>query len=463
MSHLSSPKTVSGVLASIVGAHIDLCNAPRAAAAVVDASGVVLAEWGRDATPNTVFRIASMTKSFTAAALLLLRDRGELQLDMQIAEADPSLASIVGPGSDPTPITLRHLVTMSSGLATDDPWADRHLDATDDDLDSWVRAGLRFAYPTGTAFEYSNLGFALIGRVVHRVTGRRVQEVITEDLLGPLGMANTVWTTEQLRSDADIADGWHVTSAGIQPEPRLGDGVIAPMGGIWTTTADLCRWVSYLSSAFTASPLAGPLRASSRREMQQCQRHIPPRPVVGPDGASRTSHGGYGMGLSVFDHDRLGTVVTHSGGLPGFGSNMRWTPGGIGVITLANITYAHMWFATAAVLDALAVHGLTSQSATAGIDTSAMSQLGHRLVTFLTSGEVPDDLFADNVAMDRPMPEYIADARKHFGSGAVSVAHVSAVSGATGRVLVVAGDRMHTLTFQLSPLQPTRIQLWSYS
>jgi CubicO group peptidase (beta-lactamase class C family) len=463
MSHLTTPKTVSGVLHSIISAHIDLCGAPRAAAAVVGADGSVLADWGRDAAPSTVFRIASMTKSFTAAALLLLRDRGELHLDTAIGDADPLLASIVGPGSDPAPITLRHLVTMSSGLATDDPWADRHLDATDADLDGWIRSGLRFAHATGTAFEYSNLGYGLIGRVIHRVTGRRVQDIIREDLLAPLGMVSTAWSTDQLPTHTDIADGWHRIDDGLHPEQRLGDGVIAPMGGLWTSTADLSRWVSYLSSAFTSSPLPGPLRAASRREMQQGHRLLPVRPKVGPDGGLRVPEGSYAMGLTVFDDERLGTVVTHSGGLPGFGSNMRWTPGGLGVISLANITYAPMWFASAAVLDALAVSGLASSQPTDSEEAATIRDLGTRLMQFLETGIDPGDLFADNVAMDRPLPEYVAEASERFGRLEVTVANVAAVSGSSGRVTVAAGDRLHTVTFELWPVQPARIQAWNIS
>jgi CubicO group peptidase (beta-lactamase class C family) len=463
MSHLSAPKTFSGVLGSILSTHIDLCGAPRAAAAVVNVDGSVLADWGRDASPSTVFRVASMTKSFTAAALLLLRDRGELHLDMNIGDADPLLSTIVGPGADPAPISLRHLVTMSSGLATDDPWADRHLDATDADLDSWIRSGLRFAHPTGTAFEYSNLGYALIGRVIHLVTGRRLQDIIREDLLSPLGMTTTAWSTDQLPSDADIADGWHRTTSGVHSEPRLGDGVIAPMGGLWTTTADLSRWVSYLSSAFTPSPRPGPLRAASRREMQQGQRFLPVRPRMGPDGGVRVAEGSYAMGLTVFDDERLGQVVTHSGGLPGYGSNMRWIPGGTGVIALANVTYAPMWFAGAAVLDALGVSGLISAIPADNGEAAAIRHIGTRLIEFLRSGVDPGDLFADNVAMDRPLPEYVAEAQERFGGQSFTLANVAEISGASGRATVAEGNRLHAITFELWPVQPARIQAWNFS
>ena len=82
---------------------------------------------GADLRPDqdSVFRIASMTKSFTAAAVLLLRDRGRLRLDDRIATWVPELAGIRGPSADSPPITIEHLLTMSAGFATDDAWGDR--------------------------------------------------------------------------------------------------------------------------------------------------------------------------------------------------------------------------------------------------------------------------------------------------------------------------------------------------
>ena len=68
-------------------------------------------------------------------------------------------------------MTVRHLLTMSSGLATDDAWADRHLDLHDDELDAIVADGVTFAWMPGVTFEYSNLGYGVLGRVVRNITG----------------------------------------------------------------------------------------------------------------------------------------------------------------------------------------------------------------------------------------------------------------------------------------------------
>ena len=90
--------------------------------------GVQNVETRAPVTPDSVFRIASMSKSFTAMALLKLRDAGKLHLDEAVATYVPELSNLVYPTRNSAPITVRHLLTMSAGLPQDDPWADRHLD-----------------------------------------------------------------------------------------------------------------------------------------------------------------------------------------------------------------------------------------------------------------------------------------------------------------------------------------------
>lgn len=463
-----SEDAVHRILGSVAGSHLALCGAPRGAAAVVDPAGNVSAAWGLDAGPETVFRIASMTKSFTAALVLLLRDEGLVALDEPIASMAPELNAVVGPGVDPTPITLRHLLTMSSGLATDDPWADRHLDATDVDLDSWVNGGVRFAYPTGTEFEYSNLGYALIGRVVHRVTGQRLQSLITQRLLQPLGMTHTVWSLDQLPGGTDVTEGMHPVGNDLVAEPPLADGVIAPMGGLWSCTADLCRWMAMFSSAFSPDPISAPLAVRSRREMQQLHRGNPSRRMMANDGSMRTVEGGYAMGLTTYLDDRLGRVVTHSGGLPGYGSNMRWVPGGTGVVVLANITYAPMWHAAAAVLDALGVAGLaTTRRRSEQVDPH-LSELSERLVAWLMDAEAStDQLFADNVFADRPASLRMAEAQvrlhQHVDAPRPEVRIISVEPDGDARATVTfITDAVHRVLLSLAPITPPRIQSYQW-
>ena len=388
---------------------------------------------GSDEVPtcDTVYRIASMTKSFTCAAVLSLRDEGVLDLDRPVAEAVASLGVLRGPEGSPR-ITLRHLMSMSAGMATDDPWADRHLDIDTDGLDAVLAAGVGFAIRTGDAFEYSNLGFGVIGRVVAEITGTRVREHVDERLLRPLGMTSTTWVqpdTARWARPHRCVDG-HLVAEGSDP---LGDGEIAPMGGLWSTVRDLARWVAWLDAANLATPPVHDadrwLAASSRREMQRIQNYSGWSTVAG-----RRAPAGYGFGIRQFDDPVIGMVVGHSGGLPGYGSNMRWVPGrGVGVIALSNVTYAPMAELTMRSLVELKkadqlpdMPDLPDAAAQLVIDS------GRRLIDLVTNWDdaVAERLFADNVALDDP-----------FERRAVAAADLLARHGGFDVVLIVASSR----------------------
>ena len=140
---------------------------------------------GADLRPDqdSVFRIASMTKSFTAAAVLLLRDSGRLRLDDRIATWVPELAGIRGPSADSPPITIEHLLTMSAGFATDDAWGDRQQGLDFDRFAEMLREGMSFAWAPGTRYEYSNLGYGILGRVISRAAGMEYRDFVTREIL----------------------------------------------------------------------------------------------------------------------------------------------------------------------------------------------------------------------------------------------------------------------------------------
>jgi CubicO group peptidase (beta-lactamase class C family) len=322
--------------------------------------------------PNlgTRFRIASMTKSFTAAAILRLRDAGSLALDDHLTELLPSAKAIIGPTTDSPPVTVRHLLTMSAGLASDDPWGDRQLDLSPSVFRKLVARGATFANPPGFETQYSNYGYALLGSVIEAVTGRSAQQFISNEILAPLGMDSTTWTVpvpvpgdgrvdgrvEGVGSGSSHNTAWGThRREGLDVGDPLGDGAFAPMGGLWSTANDLAQWVGFLSDAFPPrdgidSPV---LCRASRREMQRVHTSWNPKIVDSPHGP-RLSELGYGMGIMVTKHPDLGAIVHHSGGLPGYGSNMRWIPDrGFGIIALANRTYAPMRLLTAELIEVL--------------------------------------------------------------------------------------------------------------
>src|SRR5947209_3469046 len=139
-------------------------------------------------TPDTVFRIASMTKSFTAMAVLRLRDAGKLSLEDPVSKWIPEFARFDYPTRDSAPIRIRNLMSHSAGFPEDNPWGDRQLAVTDETLTAWLRQGLPFSTAPGTAYEYSNYGFALLGRVVAKASGVSYREYLEKEILLPLGM-----------------------------------------------------------------------------------------------------------------------------------------------------------------------------------------------------------------------------------------------------------------------------------
>lgn len=407
-------------------------------------------------TPDRVFRIASMTKSFTCASVLALRDEGRLSLDVPVVEYAPELSGVSAPPGSP-PITLRHLMSMTSGLATDDPWADRHLDMAPDEFDRLCAAGPRFAHRTGTRFEYSNLGFGLIGRVVERVTGQRVRHHVTERLLEPLGMSRTTW----VRPDHDDWARPHVVRDGaaeVDPMTPLGDGEIAPMGGLWSTVADLVTWTMWLDDA-TARPDApdwAGLAPASRREMQWPHASLDRVISIGRHHATD-----YCFGLNERDDSSLGRIIAHSGGLPGYGSNMRWLAGrGVAAIALGNVTYAPMAELTMSMLLALHEAGLIAgQPRTVPHDVERSAR---RLVDLLNAWDeaVPNDLFADNVALDLDLQRRAHAARELTAAhGHIHIDSITCIGAADASISAHSDDdtEIH-ITLRLAPLPDPLIQ-----
>jgi CubicO group peptidase (beta-lactamase class C family) len=408
------------------------------------AGGIGTLRLGDDAPPDaeTVFRIASMTKSFTGAALMSLVADGRLQLDHPVAMHVPELATWRGPTRDGPTLTVRHLASMEAGLPTDDAWADRHLDLTEEQMDELIAAGGAFAWTPGTRFEYSNLGWGLLGRVIHRVAGMRVQELVTTTLLEPLGMVSTTWARPSSNAVAEphrFRDGaWE-----HEGDP-LGDGAIAPMGGLWSNVQDLARWVGFFTDAFPPRDEAdeGPLPRWARREMQQLRRvDEVTRVRPAPSGPSRVVVTGYGIGLGVRIDDRLGVSVGHSGGLPGYGSHMRWLPEhGVGVIGLANVTYGNMHAACVEAFEVLADHDALGGSRP--IVAAPLTAASERAASLLSAwSEVDADaMFADNAGLDEPYERREAAAteltRRH---GRLAVESVEAETPRRGSFTAAAG------------------------
>ena len=227
------------------------------------------------------------------------------------------------------------LATMSGGLPSDDPWADREEAMADASFDELLRTGVQLAWVPGTAFEYSNLGYALLGRAIQVAAGRRFHDVVVRELIVPLGLRSTAFTSD-VAASGGVAIGHRARRRRLGGPAVQRAGAFSPIGGLFGTVTDLARWVQFFVDAHHGDG-AGPLSAASRREMQQGYRLIPPDPKdpTTPDA------GAYGFGLVAGHDPDHGAVVSHAGEYPGFSASIGWHPAtGIGVVALENATYA---------------------------------------------------------------------------------------------------------------------------
>src|SRR5271167_3086133 len=144
-------------------------------------------------TSSTVFRIASMTKSFTVLAILKLRDAGRLSLEDPVSKWIPEFAGMNLPTRDSAPLRIRQLLSHSAGFPEDNPWGDQQLAATDAALDKWLQQGIPFSSPPDTRYEYSNFAFGLLGRIVTKASGVPYDEYVRNEILAKLGMNSSTF------------------------------------------------------------------------------------------------------------------------------------------------------------------------------------------------------------------------------------------------------------------------------
>jgi len=370
---------------------------------LVHATTVGLAdiEASRPVGPATAFRIASMTKNMTALAILSLRDQGRLALDAPLAEYVPQFAKVPPATRDSRPVSLRDLLTHVAGFVTDDPWGDRVLGMTPAELDALIAVGRLFARPPGLAFEYSNLGYALLGRVLTNVSGEPYQTFIRRTILEPLGMARTTFDAIAASGD-DFAWGYRLDEGCWSRERIEPDGEVGAMGGLATTVPDYARYVAFLLSAWPArdDPEAGPVRRSTVREMGLW--HAPPLlPDPAADGRS-PAPSAYGYGLVHSTDGLLGSRLHHAGGLPGYGSHVLMLPQrGWGVFAFGNRTYAPMSRLTLRIAEILHVAAPRQEPSK---PSAALSRAVRAIIAAYEAGriEAAQPVFAANLLLDMP-------------------------------------------------------------
>ena len=320
-------------------------------------------------TPDTVFRIASMTKSFTAIAILKLRDEGKLSLDDPAEKYVPEMKSLVYPTSDSPRITIRHLLSHAEGFPEDNPWGDQQLADTDEQLSALISAGIPFSNAPGVAYEYSNFGFAILGRVVGerqpripaptRARPRPTRSTSPSNVLKPLGMTSTTLEPSQ-RAGRSAGARLSLGRRAVEERAAARQRIVRLDGRHADDAVGSRASTSARSSPRGRRATVRRRRRSSDRRCARCSRcgGRRRRPVSGGSSSVQLNSGGYGYGLRISQNCQFPTIVAHGGGLPGFGTQMRWLPEyGVGLIAFGNMTYTS-WPATFdAALDALARTG----------------------------------------------------------------------------------------------------------
>ena len=429
----------------------------------VEGVGEAVVGSGQVPDSGTVFRIASMTKSFTAAAVLLLRDRGLLRLDDPLVLHCPWAVGIGAP-LDAAPITIRDLLTMQAGLPTDDPWGDRQEDLPLEDFDRLVAGGLSFARRPRTAFEYSNLGYALLGRVISEVSGVDYRDFVRDELLLPLGMDSTGYESAQVEAQR-LAQGYAPVASGLAPEPFTSPGAFSAMGGLLSTIHDLATWVAGFQGALADRPVTHPLSASSLREMQQPHRLVDTTVTRTPAGngieAITIITTSYCFGLVTDDDHALGRFVSHSGGYPGFGSHMRWHEAtGWAIIGLGNRTYAHMRRVCGAILSEIVAGTPVVRTPTLWVETEAAMDVAEALANSWDDA-LADAHLAMNVDLDVPRAERRAEWQRmaaELGQLRRADSPVESASPAHARWWVEGERARVQLEVLLTPERSPRIQ-----
>ena len=425
--------------------------------------GVQDLESNRPVTPETLFRIASMTKAFTALTVLKLRDQGKVQLDQPAETYVPELRTWKYPTLDSPRIRVRNLLNHTAGFVTDDPWGDRQTPLPEADFSRLLREGVPFARDPSVEMEYSNLGFALLGRIVTRVSGRPYARTIESTLLQPLGMTASGFNATAAPGERR-ALGYRWEDNQWRLEPTLAPGAFGAMGGLQTNAVDYAKWLAFLLSAWPPRDEAdsGPVKRATVREIVQGSNFPRLRQRPGHTGAQACRQAAtYGMGWWVAADCDLGLTLSHGGGYPGYGSHVLLLPDkGVGLFAFANRTYAGpsvpVWDAAIALQRAGYFRNATPP-------VSAELAGAYRAVgTVYEEGSVTGagDVFAMNFLLDRDAAGWardLAELRARAGE-CVTSAPLSATSALSGEFTWRCDHGRVAGTLLLAPTRPPRIQ-----
>ena len=275
----------------------------------------------------SISRTGSISKSVTAVLMLRLVDEGVIGLDEPVERYLPAFASVQDRRVDAQPVTFRHLASHTAGLIREPQWPD----AVVGPIELWdkriVESLLLTAYDSvpGARYQYSNIGFGALGLALAKAAGRPFMEMVRTEILEPLGMTGSEFVVAGEKLEARLAAGYVVGQDGSidggQPaHEHAGRGYKVPNGGVYSTVADLGRFMGAMSGV----PGLQILSEESRREALSIQT---------PENPNR----GYGLGFSVQIDEQGRKIASHGGSVAGYNAHMAFDPEvRIGVVLLRN-------------------------------------------------------------------------------------------------------------------------------
>jgi CubicO group peptidase (beta-lactamase class C family) len=358
---------------------------------------------------------------------------------------------------------VRDLLNHTAGFVTDDPWGDRQTPMPEAEFTELLRAGVPFTRPPGAAYEYSNLGYAMLGRIVANVARQPYKDYVERALLRPLGMTASGFVVDEAPRERR-ALGYRWEDDRWRLEPTLGHGAFGAMGGLQTSANEYARYVAWLLAAWPPRDGAdgGPVKRASVRELAEGSNHPRVRQRSGASGASACRQAAtYGMGMIAAADCDLGLTLSHGGGYPGYGSHVLLLPDfGVGVFAFANRTYAGpsgpVWDA------AVTLHRAGLLKARETTVSAALAAAYRGAAAIYASGNVASsgEMLAMNFLLDRAADGWARDLERLRGD--VGECDTSSAIRATGQfsgefTWRCAHGRVRG-SLLLAPTTPPRIQ-----
>lgn len=291
---------------STVTAELARTHTPGASVAVEYHGRLILArgyglenvEANLRASNETVYRIGSITKQFTATAIMQLVEQGKIGLDDQITKYLPDYPT------QGNTVTIRHLLTHTSGIKSYTGlgpkfWNESsRLDLTDDQMMALFK-NEPFDFKPGEKYLYNNSAFYLLGVIIEKVTGQPYRKYVAEKIFAPLGLSNTSYCDDRAIVPHRAA-GYDVVSGRVLNAVPLSLNTPGAAGALCSTVLDLVRW----QQAFDA---ARPISAASRDRIR----------TSGTLNDGKATNYGFGVSVGSFEGHR---AYSHSGGINGFAS-----------------------------------------------------------------------------------------------------------------------------------------------